>query len=481
MIFFNSNYANLPEAFYQNVEPSVSINPKIITINKKLAKFLNIDIKNKKLNTQIFSGKLISNGSKPIAMAYAGHQFGNFVPMLGDGRAILLGEIKGKDNLFYDIHLKGSGKTRFSRNGDGRCPLGPAVREYLLSEAINNLNIPTTRSLAILSTGENIMREHITPGAILVRVASSHVRVGTFEYFSFKKDYKNLKILADFCIGRHFPNLVKKKDKYLLFFFEVLKKQIKLVSKWLSIGFIHGVMNTDNTSIFGETIDYGPCAFMDCFKKKRVFSSIDYMGRYSYGNQSSICLWNMVCLANAILPLFKDQKSTAKILETELQQFDKNFDKQWVSDMSLKFGSKKKKVFKKEFINSWLDILEVENIDYTNSFLKLENLLKQKKNNESWNKNSKVENFLEKMTNILKEHSINYDTVLKTMRENNPYYIPRNHLVDKAIKDILNGDFKIFQELLKILKNPFREKTGCELYQKEPKKNEIIESTFCGT
>ena len=482
MIDINNTYSDLPSEFYHRVKPSASINPELISLNTELASFLNIDTKDKKLFTNIFSGKSIKRGSKPLAMVYAGHQFGNFVPRLGDGRAILIGEVKGKNNLLYDLHLKGSGKTMYSRNGDGRCPIGPAIREYLVSEAVHSLKIPTTRSLAIFSTGEKVYRETDLPGAILVRVASSHIRVGTFEYFSYKKDFKNLKVLADYSIKRHFPNLIRRKDKYFIFFSEVVIRQLKLVSKWLSFGFIHGVMNTDNTLISGETIDYGPCAFMDHFKKNKVFSSIDYGGRYSFNNQSFICFWNMLCFANAILPLFDNTKSAAKILELELSNFKKKFTDQWTTDMSLKFGSKKNKIFDENFFKSWTELLESENLDYTNSFLKLEEILLLNKNGNKYIKQTnKIYIFAEKWIKILKANSITLDSALKTMRENNPYYIPRNHIVERVINEGVKGNFNKLEEFYKMIKDPFKKKKGFKPSEQEPKEDEKVFSTFCGT
>ena len=481
MIRFNNSYTSLPEDFYQKISPASASNPKIININNDLAKFLGIDTSSEKLTKGLFSGNIKPKGSEPIAMVYAGHQFGSFVPRLGDGRAILLGELIGKDRLSYDIQLKGSGKTKFSRNGDGKCPLGPAIREYILSEAMYKLKIPTTRSLAIISTGEDVIRETVLPGAILVRVASSHIRVGTFEYFCYKNDYKNLRILADFSIRRHFPDLIKRRDKYFLFYFKVLNKQIKLVSKWLSVGFIHGVMNTDNTTISGETIDYGPCAFLDNFQKAKVFSSIDYGGRYSFENQKPICLWNMICLANALLPLFNDKKSAAKVFEKELMNFDKIFDEQYINTMSLKFGVRKKNVIKEELIDDWLKILEAKNLDYTNSYLELEKYLNSKSPKKVTDISDSIENFSKKLLHVYKTNNIYLNEVLMVMRKNNPQYIPRNHLIEDVIVNATKGNFEKFYKLIDVLNTPFKKKKNCNLYEKKPSNSEIIHSTFCGT
>ena len=321
---FKNSYSKLPKGFYEEINPEPVKCPDLIEFNQDLGNFLNIDTKalTGKKGRFLLSGNVLPEGAKPIAMAYAGHQFGNFVSQLGDGRAILLGEVIAKNGKRYDIQLKGSGKTSFSRQGDGRAPLGPVIREYLLSEAIHNLNIPSTRSLAIVTSGEFVQRDSLLPGAILTRVASSHIRIGTFEFFFYRNDIKSLKRLADYTIQRHFPLLNTTKRIYSSFLLSVLKLQAKLVSDWMSVGFIHGVMNTDNVSISGETIDYGPCAFMDHYNPNSVFSFIDTHGRYSYGNQGQITLWNLSRLAECLLPLIdEDINKAKKIAVAHLEKF----------------------------------------------------------------------------------------------------------------------------------------------------------------
>ena len=480
MINYKNTYINLPEEFYQKINPKAFINPKIVKFNSNLVNELDLNLKNDYESCELLSGKRIQKNSSPIAMAYAGHQFGQFVPQLGDGRAVLIGEILDGSNRRFDIQLKGSGKTKFSRGGDGKCPLEAAVREYILSEAMNSFNIPTTRSLAIILTGEEIMRENLKSGAILVRVASSHVRIGTFEYFSFRNDKKNLKLLSDYCIERHYSHLKNLTDKYLFFFYEVMKKQINLICKWYNVGFIHGVMNTDNTTISGETIDYGPCAFMDFYKQNKVFSSIDYSGRYSFNNQIPVIFWNLNCLANCLANMFDREKWIIKELENLLNKFSKMMKKQWLKVMSSKFGLKKINMLNENFITQWLELLEKNNLDYTNSFT---NLLRYLENNEPdiFLKNKEINDFLNKWKKKLSNQNIGINAVKKIMRNSNPIYIPRNHLVESAITATRIGDFSKMNKLLEILENPYVLKKNSGIYQQPPTKSEEVFQTFCGT
>ena len=333
---FDNSYHLLPADFYKAQLPDKIKTPKLRVFNKKLAGTLSLelDLSEEEL-AKIFSGNKLLKGSKPIALAYAGHQFGHFVPSLGDGRAVLLGEVFDKKKQRFDVQLKGSGKTFFSRRGDGLYPLGPAIREYIVSEAMHYLKVPTSRSLALITTGEFVQRETLMPGAIFTRVAQSHIRIGTFEYFAARGDYKNLKILADYSIDRHYPICKNHKKPYLSFFRKTLQNQAKLVSSWLSIGFIHGVMNTDNTAISGQTLDFGPCAFIDKYQKNAVFSFIDKNGRYSFTNQRDIILWNLVKLAETLLPLInKDTKQAIAIVTKELNSFNKYFDQCYLKKMS---------------------------------------------------------------------------------------------------------------------------------------------------
>ena len=334
---FSNTYSKLPKNFYEKIKPNPVKNPQLIEFNNKLSKFLNIDpnMINDKNGSLYFSGNLLPRGSNPIAMAYAGHQFGNYVPQLGDGRAILIGELIASNGKRFDIQLKGSGRTSFSRQGDGRSPLGPVIREYILSESLHHLCLKSTRSLAIVGTGEEVLRERLMPGGILTRIASSHIRIGTFEFFFYKNDFHSLKKLADYTINRHLKK--KSKNPYKLLLRTVIKLQAELISKWMSIGFIHGVMNTDNTSICGETIDYGPCAFMDNYIPNKVFSSIDYGGRYSYVNQGKIMLWNLSKFAESLIPLLNEKFEKSKIIALDcLKLFPNFFEENWLDVMRKK-------------------------------------------------------------------------------------------------------------------------------------------------
>ena len=324
MLNFDNSFYNLDKKFFEEVNPYKMPNPKLVQINVKLAKHLKIDPSWLKSEDGVdsFTGRIIPKGSNPISMVYAGHQFGNWVPRLGDGRAILLGETIDKNNCRWDVQIKGGGRTPFSRNGDGRATIGPVLREYLISEYVNKLKIPSTRALSAIITGEKIRRETSLPGAILTRVSKSHIRVGTFQYFSSLGDLESIKSLTNYIISRHYKNISNDKNLYKNFLSKVIIRQAKLISKWMSIGFIHGVMNTDNTSIIGDTIDYGPCAFMDYYEPKIVHSSIDTFGRYSFKNQPQICHWNLCQLASSILPLLdKNEENALKVAQNEIDKF----------------------------------------------------------------------------------------------------------------------------------------------------------------
>lgn len=481
MIKINNSYLKLPKEFYQVINPSTAKNPEVIVVNSELCSFLNIDGENENDFLNFFSGKKIIPNSIPIALVYAGHQFGHFVPELGDGRAILLGDVIGKDKRSYDIQLKGSGITKFSRNGDGKCPLGPALREYLVSESLFSLDIPTTRSLAVILTGEDVYRENKTPGAILVRVASSHLRVGTFEYFFAKKEKRNLKILLDFSIKKHFKEIkdLENDEKYLNFLSIVMNRHIDLVSKWLSYGFIHGVMNTDNTTISGETIDYGPCAFMNYFSRHKVFSSIDYQGRYSFFNQPKIALWNLTSLANCLTLLFKSAKNIKK-LDNILSEFSDKFNMQLIKRFSNKLGIFEKSLFSETLIKDWLTILENYNLDFTNSFLKLEKFSSSIEFFKNFPSSELTKSFFNQWSKLLTEQKkFNIDIKNRT-RLLNPQYIPRNHLIDEAIEHSINGDYTKFFKLNSILRDPFKFNKHNKIYQKIPSED-CKYKTFCGT
>ncbi|MDA8792103.1 YdiU family protein [Bacteriovoracaceae bacterium] len=471
-INLKNTYFDLGSSFSKRVEPSVAKRPFLIKFNHKLALDLNIDIEKStdEVLADIFSGKTIMENSKPIAMAYAGHQFGHMVPQLGDGRAILLGEVES-DNRFFDIQLKGAGQTPFSRRGDGRSSLGPAVREYILSEAMHALNIPTTRALAITLSGEEVFRESSLPGAVFTRVARGHIRVGTFEYFLYRQDEKSLRKLADYVIQRFYPELKNEKDLYFKLFQKIARKKLSLVAKWMGIGFIHGVMNTDNTSISGETIDYGPCAFMDQFSFSKVFSSIDHQGRYQYDNQGNIALWNLSVLANCFIPLLNE--TPEKLKEKFMQEFaelELYFEKEWTQVFSVKFGFSEVQTGDTELFKSFLSYLEENKLDFTNSFRNIHNLLFE----------SNDERILS-LTNRIKLDKFSYEEQIKIRNQNNPYLIPRNHLVEKAIQNSLEGDYSFFHEMVEALQKPYFEDAKYIDFTQPPHSHEIVHQTFCGT
>ena len=474
----NSYAKDLPELSKECL-PSGFKKSEIILKNYELGeelgfskKFLDSD---KCLN--IFSGNALLKDSTPIAQAYSGHQFGQFNPNLGDGRAILLGEINN-----IDIQLKGIGQTPFSRRGDGKSALGPVLREYIISEFMNAAGIPTTRALLALKTNESVIRENELPGGILTRVANSHIRIGTFQYAAMKGTGV-LKKLADYSIRRHYPELKNADERYLKFFAAVCQSQTRLVSRWMNIGFIHGVMNTDNVTISGETIDYGPCAFMDYYDQKTVFSSIDVAGRYCYGNQPSILVWNLSKLAEALIPLIDDeeQKSIEKLTEV-LQLVMPSYEKYFYSEMGKKLGIDPINQSNMNLIKDYLKILDSNSIDFTLSFRDLSKILKKTKSIEdSVFKNSDdfkkwTENWIIK---IISEKT-NLKDITKKMDLTNPCYIPRNHIIEDALKNAINDDMTLIMEILQLYKNPFEENRNFEVFTKPSKANEPY-VTFCGT
>ena len=476
---FDNSYARLPNSFKENIKPVIVKKPELLLLNKKLADDLDLDFSNidsKKL-AELFSGNILPNGSDTIAQAYAGHQFGHFT-MLGDGRAVLIGEHINKKKERYDIQFKGSGRTSFSRNGDGRAVLGPMLREYLISESINALNIPTTRSLAVVKTGEQVVRENLLPGAILTRVASSHLRVGTFQYVAARQNKDELKILFDYVVNRHYPEIIGSKNRPIELLKIVLDKQINLVIDWMRIGFIHGVMNTDNMSISGETIDYGPCAFMDIYDPKTVFSSIDKMGRYAYCNQPVITKWNLARFAECLIPLIDtDQNKAINLATKEINSFDKKYEEKWLKMMGNKLGLSVIKDQDKSLILDLLTWMHQKKADYTNTFCYLmdEEVQKEKiyddNNFITWKKRWK-----ERLKKSDKS-SINY---LRLMKKFNPIVIPRNNKVEEALQAAEENNIDPFNKLLKILKNPYVNQKEIKEYQIPSNTNENYQ-TFCGT
>ena len=477
---FDNSYSKLPESFISKTSPTTVKSPRIKILNDELVKKLDLnfsEINNEDLS-KLFSGNLLPNGSNSIAQAYAGHQFGHFT-MLGDGRALLIGEHILKNNERFDIQFKGSGKTPFSRNGDGRAALGPMLREYIISEAMNALNVPTTRSLAVVETGENVVRENVLQGVILTRVASSHLRVGTFQYIAARNNEDELKTLFNYTIDRHYPNIKQSKNQALDLLKVLMEKQIDLVINWMRIGFIHGVMNTDNMTISGETIDYGPCAFMDTYDPQTVFSSIDKLGRYAYFNQPSITKWNLARFAECLIPLIDNDKNKAIDIATEtINTFENNYEIKWLNMMRDKLGFFGEDSKDQVLILDLLTWMHQNKADYTNTFCFLMN---KKINND---KIYQDENFLIWKKRWHERLSLNNGTpekCLKLMRSVNPLVIPRNHKVEEALTAANDNDLNLLKKLIKILNNPYQNQKNISDYQIPISPSEQKYKTFCGT
>ena len=483
MISFSNTFKELPDIFYEKVKPTPVSNPKVITFNSNLGKELGIKSLNPERISSIFSGNEILKDSSLISFRYAGHQFGTFVNQLGDGRAILLGEITSLKKERLDIQLKGSGITPFSRQGDGRSALGPVIREYVISEAMFHLGIPTTRALCAIDTGDKVMRDTILPGGILTRVARSHIRVGTFEYFASREDWENVEKLLNYCINRHYPEINHSSNKALEFLRSVASRQSDLVSDWMGIGFIHGVMNTDNVSIPGETIDYGPCAFMDSYDPMKVFSSIDHQGRYAFGNQPQICLWNMYCLAGCLMKFIHSDMNKAKEqVEGVMQEFVENINAKILQILCQKIGLDSGVKNNEQCIKDLLNLMKESNIDYTKTFTNLGDALEfdnPKVFKDLFEHEEKIEMWFKNWTNLFTNQD--YSSVLDKMRNINPIYIPRNHLIEEVIELANQGDFSLFHEFNKVLESPFSLQKNKEKFSLAPNENQIVFQTFCGT
>ncbi len=472
---FDNSYLNLPQIFYSFVKPNIHKNPKIVILNSDLLKKLNLktDTMNNSELAKMLSAQYSLENNIFFSQAYAGHQFGHFT-ILGDGRALFLGEHIDNKNNRYDIQLKGSGKTPYSRNGDGKAVLGPMLREYIISESMHYLGIPTTRSLAVIETGENVIRETELPGAILTRVAKSHIRIGTFQFALMNNNKNYIEELTNYTINRHYPELNKKINKAETLLKLVATKQEDLIVNWMKVGFIHGVMNTDNMSIIGETIDYGPCAFMDEYNPKAVFSSIDKLGRYSYINQPLIAQWNLARFAETILFLIhKDEKIALKKAEKIIKKFKDNYNKKWLLMMKSKIGLINNHKKDLGLINELLNIMHIFKLDYTNTFQDLKN-------------NSFIKyKFLDKWYAKYKERKRLETTSKKIIKDltdySNPIIIPRNHIVEKYIKEAEKNQYENLYNFLELLKNPYNNESIPEVYIKPPNKNEKVLETFCGT
>ena len=474
---FDNTYSKLSKTFREEIKPTPVHDPNLVVLNEELAKDLNLDfskIDNKDL-AKLFSGNVLPDDTNTIAQAYAGHQFGHFT-MLGDGRAVLLGEHLVNKKRF-DIQFKGSGRTSFSRTGDGRAALGPMLREYIISEAIHALNIHTTRSLAVVSTGEKVVIENLLSGAILTRVASSHIRVGTFQYIAAKQNINDLITLVDYTVERHYPEIQSSKNKALDLLSLVMEKQCQLVVNWMRVGFIHGVMNTDNMTLSGETIDYGPCAFMNHYDPKTVFNSIDTFGRYSFSNQPPITKWNLARFAECLIPLIDKNEDTAIKIATEIiDNFQNIYEIKWLNMMRDKLGLFGEDKNDLELINNLLNWMKTNQADYTNTFCYLMNIGSIK--NEIY----KDKNFINWFKNWEKRILINgssKENSLELMKKNNPIVIPRNHKVEEALAAANNDNLKPMNDLLSILNKPYSAQSNIESFQSPS--NDQNYQTFCGT
>ena len=476
---FDNSYSRLSNAFKEHIEPVAVKNPELVLMNQDLAKELNLDFTkiDKSDLSALFCGNILPEGSNAIAQAYAGHQFGHFT-MLGDGRVVLIGEHLTNSNKRYDIQFKGSGKTAFSRNGDGRAALGPMLREYIISEAMHNLGIPSTRSLAVAKTGEKVMRENPLQGAILTRVASSHIRVGTFQYIAARDKKDELETLLDYVIKRHYPNLINSKNKALDLLETLMDKQIDLVVNWMRVGFIHGVMNTDNMTISGETIDYGPCAFMDIYNPKTVFSSIDKMGRYAYCNQPAITKWNLSRFAECLIRLIhENEKEAIKSATKLIDSFGEKYEKKWLNMMRKKLGLLGTANEDKFLIIDLLTWMHQNKVDYTNTFCHLMNL---KDYDDDIYKNNSFQNWKKKWQERLKLNKNTSENYTELMRSVNPLVIPRNHKIEDSLEKANDNNLEPFNKLLEILKKPYVQQENISDYLKMDSSSKEYK-TFCGT
>ena len=492
MIAFDNTYTSLPEKFYVRVKPEEVSQPQLFAFNEELARKLGLDLSSfsEEQRAALFTGQSLPEGASSLSLAYAGHQFGQFNPQLGDGRALLLGEVLAPDGKRYDIQLKGSGATPWSRGGDGKSWVGPVIREYILSEAMHHLGVPTTRALAAATTGDPVYRESPLPGGIFTRVASSHIRIGTFEFFAARRDIESLRRLADYSIDRHYPQCKQAENPYLAFLEEVGRKHAALVAKWMSLGFIHGVMNTDNMSISGETIDYGPCAFMDTFSNEKVFSSIDRGGRHAYGNQIRIAQWNLVQLANCLVPLVDpDSSRSVEKLQECIGPLDV-YDEEGLRKMAAKFGIFEPRPEDAKIVQTFLSYLEQQRLDFTIEFRRLtdsidaayaRDSLKDNEDKYQEYQNHGPKDFREMWLKRLEEQPQSLEQAAERMRRSNPVYIPRNHQVERAIQAGVAGDYSVFDRMNECLQAPFERRQDFAEFELAPEPEEEVRATFCGT
>ncbi len=478
---FDNSYVRLPESLYARLNPAPVREPRLVVFNRLLAESLGLrpEALAGDEGAAIFAGNLIPAGAEPIAQAYAGHQFGSFT-ILGDGRAILLGEQITHGGERFDIQLKGSGRTPFSRRGDGRAALGPMLREYIISEAMHALGIPTTRSLAVVTTGEQVFRETPLQGAILTRVAASHIRVGTFEFLAAKGDLEGIRTLAEYTIRRHYPDLCDAEDRYLALLYRVMERQAALVTKWLEVGFIHGVMNTDNTSLCGETIDYGPCAFMDAYDPATVFSSIDQGGRYAYGNQSQIVQWNLTRFAETLLPiLHEEQDQAVRLAQEAISTFPEIFLRYRLSGIRAKLGLFNEESADLELTKELLTCMQQNRADFTNTFREL---TAETAADTALFRDAGFLDWQRRWQERLARQPQTAAESRTLMRAHNPAVIPRNHRVEEALEAAVErSDFTVMAKLLEVLSRPYAERAEDYDYRSPPEPSAQCYQTFCGT
>jgi len=486
---FSNSYARLPEHFFERLSPTPVAKPRLIKFNESLASELGVDTRGLEPDelAAVFAGNVVPPGAEPIAIAYAGHQFGNFVPQLGDGRAILLGEVVDRNGERRDIQLKGAGRTPFSRRGDGRAALGPVLREYLISEAVHALGIPTTRALAAVLTGEPVFRDRQLPGAILTRVASSHIRIGTFQYFAARGDMEAVERLSDYVIDRHFPEARASERPPLALLQTVVERQALLVGRWMHVGFIHGVMNTDNTALSGETIDFGPCAFIDSYDPATTFSAIDELGRYAYGNQPTIAQWNLARFAETLVPLLDpDPERAVELANEAMSTFTTRFQDHWLAGMRDKLGLSSNEDGDIDLARALLRAMHENAADFTLTFRRLCDAAADERADVNvralFTNPAAYDTWAARWRSRLAAERLEPDARAQAMRTVNPAFIPRNHRVEQVLGAAIEyGDFSPLAEMLTLLSRPYEDQAGFTDYAKPPHADERVFRTFCGT
>jgi len=492
MIAFDNSYARLPERFFARVSATKVAQPRIVKVNHALAEQLGLDpsVLESADGAQVLAGNVLPEGAASIALAYAGHQFGGFSRQLGDGRAILLGEVLDRNGARRDVQLKGAGRTPFSRQGDGRAALGPVLREYIVSEAMAAFGVPTTRALAAVTTGETVLREQRLPGAVLTRVAASHIRVGTFEFFAARDDREALSLLTKYTLARHYPLRGQEQEnaasQALRLLDSVIEAQASLVARWLGLGFVHGVMNTDNTAISGETIDYGPCAFLDEYDPDKTFSSIDRNGRYAFGNQPKIALWNLARFAETLLPLIADKEDVAARLASErLERFPNLFEAAQSRVMRHKLGLSSEDAGDTPLIDDLLQRLALNHVDYTVFFRALCSAAEDPAADAGvaslFDDPSAFHGFAEPWRRRLQLDRVAPEARARAMRLVNPAIIPRNHRIEQAIVAGVSGNFEPFETLVRALAQPYQDQPEFTHLAEPPLVSERVNATFCGT